>query len=127
MFHESPSTVVGRDVYLLHGHNKFVSDDARVLKNVIVLFFRNHFSYIKVSFKTVLTSKNHIVTIPNLIFKFRYSIVTVNMQVYLVITTIICSTQRQSESLISISEYATLLTLRKKRIEVNFNYSLSEG
>lgn len=49
------------------------------------------------------------------------------MQVFLVITTIICSTQGQSESLISISEYATLLTVRKKRLEVNFNYSLSEG
>lgn len=128
MVHESPSTVVGRDVYLLHGHNnKFVFDHARVLKSVRVLFFRNPFSYFKISFKTVLTSKKHIVAIPNLIFKCRYCIVTVNMQVFLVITTIIWSTQRQSESLISISEYATLLTLRKKRLEVNFNYSLSEG
>lgn len=127
MVHESPSTVVGRDVHLLHNHYKFVFDHARVLKNVRFLFFRNPLSYFKIFFKTVLTSKNNPVTIPNLTFKCRYSIVTVNMQVFLVITTIICSSQRQSESLISISEYATLLTLRKKRLEVNFNYSLSEG
>lgn len=127
MVHESPSTVVGRDVHLLHSHNKFVFDHARNVKHVRVLFFRNPFSYFKISFITVLTSKKDTVTIPSLIFKCRYSIVTDNMQVFFVITTIICSTQRQSESLISISEYATLLTLRKKRLEVNFNYSLSEG
>lgn len=39
------------------------------------------------------------------------------MQIFMVITTIICSTQRQSESLISISEYATLLTLPTKKTD----------
>lgn len=113
MVHESPSTVEGRDVYLLHDHNKFVFDHATSFEKCESLIFLNPFYYFKISFKTVLTSKNHIVTISNLIFKCRYSIVTVNMQLFFVITTIICSTQRQSESLTSISEYATLLTLRK--------------